>query len=154
MQGALDADADEIGLDAFKVMKVWDSYWWLQELQDTYPGIRFITENQHCDLMHTLAPTFAEANNDDGYKYPEGIPLVDFLNADHEFWGQARRDLLEDYLGHAPSGTEIDTFLNTVAGFGFVPVYMSDVNSDIDRSGGGYEAVESWDSSIPSDLNN
>ena len=177
MDGAVasDVNATEIGLDAFKEMPVWESYWWLQDLQAEYPGVRFITENQHCDILHTLAPTYEvmaipygniEGSEpiDEFNRYPEGLILHDFLNQGHEFWGELQRRQLEEWLGSDPdwdnaispdwvnlTGIDIDDMLTYFSDLGFVPVYFGPVES---RTPTEYNAAESWDNTIPADLNN
>ncbi|MFI4897513.1 MAG: hypothetical protein ACIARR_06785, partial [Phycisphaerales bacterium JB059] len=165
MDGAVAADvgATEIGLDEFKYMPVWESYWWLQDLQDEYPGVRFITESQHCDIMHTLAPTYNYVAPQSGLTvggsinlYPEGLVVQDFLNRGHEFWGSLRRAELEDWLGYNPdwehaSQTDVDDMLTYFSDLGFVMVYFGPVET---RTSTEYNAAESWLNTIPSDLNN
>ena len=101
---------------------------------------------------------------DEFNRYPEGLILHDFLNQGHEFWGELQRRQLEEWLGSDPdwdnaispdwvnlTGIDIDDMLTYFSDLGFVPVYFGPVES---RTPTEYNAAESWDNTIPADLNN
>ena len=105
---AAERGADEIGLDAFKYIPLWERYDWLQRLQREFPTMRFITESADCDIMHTIAPTFMT------YQRQSQAPaLADWLNPGHESW---------ILLRWQESNQEN---FDRVSGWGCVPVTMS-----------------------------
>jgi hypothetical protein len=72
---------DEVGLDAFSAIPVWDRYRFMKTMQTRYPEIEFITEPADVDFMHTLAPTFCWYHKQQGR-----ATLADWLNPGHETW--------------------------------------------------------------------
>jgi len=78
---AMERGTDEVGLDAFKYVPLWQRYDWMQKMQEQFPTLRFITESADCDIMHTIAPTFMTWQR----QHYEPV-LADFLNPGHESW--------------------------------------------------------------------
>ncbi len=76
---------DEIGLDAFGAIPLWDRYPWLLRIQEQFPSMRYITEAADCDIMHTIAPTFCTWR-----RQSQRAVLADWLNPGHETWIQLR----------------------------------------------------------------
>ena len=78
--------ADEIGLDAFGFIPVWDRVTWLKRIRKDFPGMRFITESAQCDILHAMAPTYTIL------KKQTGPPLLaDYILPGHETWISMRR---------------------------------------------------------------
>ncbi len=75
---------DEIGLDAIKLLPFWERYPWLQRALQLYPSLRYVTENDDCDILHTIAPTFLFPWS----WYEQEAVLADWLNPGHETWVQ------------------------------------------------------------------
>ncbi|MFW6161524.1 MAG: hypothetical protein ACODAJ_02075 [Planctomycetota bacterium] len=105
---AVERGIDEVGLDAFTLIPVWDRRPWLRRIQRKYPSLRFITEAADCDVLHTLAPTFCIWR-----KQSQPPLLADWLNPGHETWLQLR------YQQVTPER------FRQVRAWGMVPVTMS-----------------------------
>jgi hypothetical protein len=161
LDGAVDLNAAEVGLDAFPAGGQWARYWTLQDDIANYPGIRFITETEPAiaDFIHTLAPTFNRMTKAPGstsgelFELPEGVPIFDFLNPGHEVWGQIDRAHLVTKSG-IPTGQfdpeDAQPFIEAVAALGIVPCYFGDGPAEVDPED--YDAVESWLETVPCDL--
>ena len=75
------AGASLIGLDAFKMPRPANQYFWLQQMKARAPGIKFIQENAASDVFHNMSPTFHEAGS-----ITNPHILADLLNPGHETW--------------------------------------------------------------------
>jgi len=156
MDGAEEVNARTIALDAFSYMCVWDSYYWLQVLHDNYPGVRFVTEDQHSDLIHTLDANWAYLiKNESGglhYYYADGTVLQDFLNPGHETWGWVKYQYITTQLSHTPSSSEIEDILDEVGSMNFVPCYLGDPSPVARASSSDFVATDTLTTSVQSDL--
>ena len=161
--------ASEIGLDAMSWMPTWDKYAWIKELQD-YRNVRYIHEQRGSDIDHTIMPIYAyltwntslqgapqtHCNSGyDGYLRWDAPLIQDFLNPNHETWGEMHGTWIVDYVTICGSGTanasEMEDFLEEIASRGFVPMYLPfssiPLSTNVDM-----EADESWTSSVPTVL--
>ncbi len=160
MAGAISVNARDIGLDAFGTQGQWNGYRTLLRDQMQYPSVRFITEAIHPDFVHTLAPTFAVMTIDPGgkdgelYKYPQGIPIIDFLLPGHETWGQIQARWIKVFCGIPNNQTltaeQARPFIEQVAAFGFVPVFGG--NLPAEDAVHTYDAAASWLDTVPPEL--
>lgn len=152
----VDTQVSMIGLDALTHMDPWESFWWVRDLQELYPAATFVTEDQHSDLMHTVAPNFSTATEpasvpgDEIFRYPDGIPIVDFLNPGHEHWGMVEKRWMATFYG-TPNPTEAQTeaIIQRAADFGFVPVYGG---PKFHRGPNDHVGTDSWLVTVPADM--
>jgi len=121
-----------IGLDAFGIVQPDISYVWLRRLRERHPSMRFITEPVCFDVMHTLAPAFVGAyqQNGDGpveCRISGPHVMADFLNKGHETWAHIfQMPSTPDCAGGAWRGSttqdRLKQLMADLARFGFVPV--------------------------------
>ncbi len=117
-----------VGLDAFVIrdMPLWQQYEWIVRLRQQYPHITSVIEPMTCDILHTLAPTFAVVwRNGDRtgqpatrYKVHDPHYLADYLVPGHELWGYFR------YQGTTipQNAVRVQRDAEYIAGTGHVPV--------------------------------
>ncbi|MEM1184192.1 MAG: hypothetical protein AAGI53_04230 [Planctomycetota bacterium] len=157
LNGAVDVEATEVGLDAFTKAGQWQSYWTLVDNRVAYPSIKFITESLHGDFVHTLAPNYAKQTKSPGsttgqlYRFSQGVPIMDFLLPGHETWAQMEVRHIKTKLG-LPSGANIppeDTrpFIDEVADMGFVPVFFGTAATE--NTPTEFDAAETWLTTVP-----
>ncbi|HZW10178.1 MAG TPA: hypothetical protein VFF69_09775 [Phycisphaerales bacterium] len=150
LSGAAGVNASMVGLDAFSYLPVWESYWWLQDMQAAYPGIAMITEPIHPDLMQTLAPTYLLGTrplSQTGYRVRNPHYLTDFLSPGHEIWAGIHQHHLMEELGHWPSQQEILDAMVEFAGWGYVAAPFAEP-----AISGNVNAAQSWLTTVPPDL--
>lgn len=133
-----------VGLDAFQLhVSTETAYLWLQELQDLYPEILFVTEGTHPDIFHSLAPTWV-----DNFRVTDEHHLADFLNRGHETWAGVRFDLLGWGPGwwnqHENQRQELKRL--TELGYTVLPW------QNVPLQGESFEAHETWHDTVPDDL--
>ena len=80
---AVERGTDEVGLDAWKLMPLWDRYDFLKQMLRDFPSLRFSHEQGDCDIVHTIAACYF-------YWRVQSWPpvLADWLNPGHETWIQ------------------------------------------------------------------
>ncbi len=158
--GAVDLSADEIGLDAFSHVGMWESYWVVSRDQAHYPALRFITEPMHGDFVHTIAPSYEIMTQNPGsvdgeiFQLPDGLLMADFLVPGHETWGMIEVRWLKVKLGY-PSGHDLDpeearTFIRQAAAMGLVPTYFGAPPTVTLPDE--FDAAESWLDTVPAEL--
>lgn len=159
LEGAEDVNATYIGLDTYS-LDIWEGYWWLQRIQDDFPSFKYVIEPYNCDLMHTLCGQLNTGHSvasaglgQEYFRYPEGVPIMDFLNPGHEFWATLHHNWVNTYYHGGsgfPSGTEADTEIQRYADLGVIVVYYGEHN---DRpTGDEFKAAETWTTTVPADL--
>ena len=84
---AVTRHADEIGLDAFGKIPVWDRIEWLGQIRKDFPTLRFITETADCDVVHLHAPTYTILRKQTGPPL-----LANYLAPGHETWISMRKE--------------------------------------------------------------
>jgi hypothetical protein len=94
---ARDLGATLIGLDAYAYLKPRQAQEWLLEMQDSCPGVTFVTEGMRADYLHRLAPSWCDGVNVDSFPY-----MADFLLQEHETWAGVRADLQDDTTDAIP----------------------------------------------------
>ena len=137
-----------MGLDAFshRHLPVWDSYRWLQRMQQRQPSMNFVTEGCGADVMHTLAPTWLDAYpanarvNRQRYPLSRSHALADWLLPGHEIWaGMLFNRRAEAEGREVPLPTMRDE-IRRIADLGYVPVIFVEAA----RPSQGTQAAESW----------
>jgi hypothetical protein len=106
LQLAAERKIDEVGLDAWKVIPLWERYPFLKTMQTEFPSLRFITEQADCDIVHTIAPAYLYLRR---VTWPP--VLADWLNPGHETWVQM-------------GGGELEEWFERIRRWGLVPVCM------------------------------
>jgi len=161
LDGADDVNATYIGLDTFD-LPIWEGYWWVRHLRDEYPDFKFVIEPYNCDIMHTLCAQLnvgqasgTHGQYDEYFKYPDGVPIMDFLNPGHEFWVTLSHNWVYNYFNGSSTGypTEAqgETELQRYADLGVIVTYLSQQHYDR-NSGDTYNAAATWTTTVPSDL--
>jgi hypothetical protein len=80
---AVERSIEEIGLDGWRFMPLWERYAFMKRMQENFPSLKFITEGNDPDIGHVLAPGYTGQR--------DGPPLLaDWLNPGHESWVQLR----------------------------------------------------------------
>ncbi|HYE63169.1 MAG TPA: hypothetical protein VD997_14335 [Phycisphaerales bacterium] len=123
------ANTRVVGLDAFAHLPVWQSYHWLRQLQQWYPGVRFLIEPMPCDILATLAPGFTYATRPNWastYRIVTPHYLAQLLVPGHELWGSIQKHHLHDELGRWPEPLEIVERARYFAAMGYVPIVFGD----------------------------
>ena len=156
---AVAAGATMIGLDTFyhRTVPTWMHLRWLDMMRARHPKVTFVTEPITSDIVHTRAPTFlqcwsrrnpAQAEAD---LHPIKGPhyLADFILPGHEIWGAYRYLEWQQFYGRQPTLAEVEEDMLDLSSKGLVPVMLTYQNPNSRAS---YNAVESWDTTVPEDL--
>ncbi len=154
MDGALRAGATFVGLDSFNMIPLWKNYPWLLELQQRYPTIRFLAERAACDVLHTLAASYALSIDDpalDRVLTKDPHLLADFLNPGHETWGAIHirfiRTGANSFAGANATPDQLHREMRRVAAMGYVPHPFT--NLPLAQPYDQFNAVESWLTTVP-----
>lgn len=99
---------DEVGLDAYSFIPLWERLPWTKHMQRFCPEQRFITEPADCDILHTITPTFCVEVRQDG-----PAVLANWLNPGHETWLRMR----------SPAD-ETELWFNRCIDWGMVPLFI------------------------------
>lgn len=119
-------------------------------MQETFPGMSFITEPVHADFIHTLAPTYLLGTRPAAhFSLRTETPhfLGDFLLPGREVWAAIHQQDLRDELGHWPDDDEIRAAILRYAEDGYVPAPFADPAIDAT-----YNAQPTWLTTVPADL--
>lgn len=155
---AVKAGAQMIGLGGFshENCPVWSLYPWLSQMRLRHPDVEFVTEPIACDVLHTLAATFARGWHEGAApENPDGLfvirnpnYLADFLLPGHELWGGFRYDGHRRFFGIGASPELVTRDMQRMAALGYRPCFI-DV-PDIARAA--IAAAATWESTVPPEL--
>lgn len=154
MDGALRAGATLVGLDTFNAIPLWKNYPWLLELRQRYPTIRFIVERAACDVLHTIAASYALSVDDPALeRVLTQSPhfLADFLNPGHETWGAIHTRFIRtgtnSVAGAKATPDQLHREMRRVAAMGYVPHPFTKL--PLAQPYEQFNAAESWGASVP-----
>lgn len=160
---AVQAGAQVIGLDTYgyRAIPTWDSYRWLETMQQRHPHLRFVLEPMPCDIMHTKAAGWLRGFNDEfpvdsleELNFIKGPHyLADFLLPGHETWAAWRYKGHRLYLGINPTQEMVEADGMRFAEWGYRPMLYTDFElRNFNDLRGGMTAAESWKYTVPPDL--
>jgi len=155
---AAKAGATSIGLDTFahNYTPIWKGYPWLVAMRLRYPYMRFVTEPSACDIMHTIAPTFISAWNDETkpaneeglYRIKHPNYIADFLLPGHEIWAGFRYNGLTKYFGKKPDAARVLADVIRFSSYGYVALNMEGINTTTTT----VNASKTWNTTVPADI--
>lgn len=145
LDGAVEAGATTIGLDAFSNVDPWAGWAFLDIAQQTHPGVKFVVEPMASDLFHNRAASYLWATRVESQAGRQAMGrhvLADYLNPGHETWARVDARAVQSIEG-LTRGREVpeaavEAWVRRAAEWGYVPVvhFALDV-TDAHRAAGG-----------------
>lgn len=129
LDGAVEAGARTIGLDAFSGVDPWAGWAFLDIVQATHPDVKFIVEPMTSDLFHNRAGSYlwvTRPPSQAGRAAQGRHLLADYLNPGHETWGRIDPRAIQSLEGltkgeRIPENA-VESWVRRAAEWGYVPV--------------------------------
>jgi hypothetical protein len=129
VDGAVDAGATTIGLDAFSGVDPWSGWAFLDIVQSTHPDLKLVIEPMTSDLFHNRAASYlwvTRPTSQSGRQASGRHALADYLNPGHETWGRVDPRAIQSIEGLAkgrpiPEGV-VRAWVKRAGEMGYVPV--------------------------------